>query len=220
LLPLKKAQRRLSKRFRQGKKQSKNYHKQRIKVARLHLKVSRQRKDKAIKDALALVQSNDLVVYEALKVRNLVKNRQLSKSISDASWYQFTEWLNYFAKIYRIVCVAVPPHFTTQDCSVCGTRVQKTLSTRTHQCPNCKTVLDRDHNAAINILKKGLKYLGNHLNGTVGQTETDPNALGESGLWILNPTFRTLSVTTSQKRKERESKYLSRGVSWRQLAAN
>jgi putative transposase len=90
---------------------------------------------------LALVQSNDLVVYEALKVRNLVKNRKLAKSISDASWYQFTEWLNYFAKIYRIVCVAVPPHFTSQDCSVCGTRVQKSLSTRTHQCPNCQTVL-------------------------------------------------------------------------------
>jgi putative transposase len=178
---LQKAQRRLSKRFRQGNKQSKNYHKQRIKVARLHLKVSRQRKDKAIKDALALVQSNDLVVYEALKVRNLVKNRKLAKSISDASWYQFTEWLNYFAKIYRIVCIAVPPHFTSQDCSVCGTRVQKTLSTRTHQCPNCKTILDRAHNAAINILKKGLKYLGNYLNGTVGQTETDPNALEESG---------------------------------------
>ncbi len=171
---LKKAQRRLSKRFCKGNKQSKNYHKQRIKVARLHLKVSRQRKDKAIKDALALVQSNDLVVYEALKVRNLVKNRKLAKSISDASWYQFTEWFEFFAKIYRIVCVAVPPHFTSQDCSVCETRVQKTLSTRTHQCPNCKTVLDRDHNAAINILKKGLKYLGNHLNGTVGQTETDP----------------------------------------------
>ncbi|MDJ0539449.1 MAG: transposase, partial [Microcystis sp. M53603_WE2] len=172
--------------------------KQRIKVARLHLKVSRQRKDKAIKDALALVQSNDLVVYEALKVRNLVKNRKLAKSISDASWYQFTEWLNYFAKIYRIVCVAVPPHFTTQDCSVCGTRVQKSLSTRTHQCPNCKTVLDRDHNAAINILKKGLQYLGNHLNGTVGQTETDPNALGESGLWILNGDIENLSCLVEQ----------------------
>ena len=162
---LKKAQRRLSKRFRKGKKQSNNYHKQRVKVAKLHLKVSRQRKDKAIKDALALVQSNDLVVYEALKIRNLVKNHKLAKSISDASWYQFTEWLNYFAKIYRIVCVAVPPHFTTQDCSVCGTRVQKLLSTRTHQCPNCKTVLDRDHNAAINVLKKGLKYLGENPHG-------------------------------------------------------
>ncbi len=195
---LKKAQRRLSKKFRKGRKQSKNYHKQRVKVAKLHLKVSRQRKDKAIKDALALVQSNDLVVYEALKVRNLVKNRKLAKSISDASWYQFTEWLNYFAKIYRIVCVAVPPHFTTQDCSVCGTRVQKTLSTRTHQCPNCQTVLDRDHNAAINILKKGLQYLGNHLNGTVGQTETDPNALGESDLWVFSGDIENLSCLVEQ----------------------
>ncbi len=207
---LKKAQRRLSKRFRKGQKQSNNYHKQRLKVAKLHLKVSRQRKDRAIKDALALVQSNDLVVYEALKIRNLVKNRKLAQSISDASWYQFTEWLNYFAKIYRIVCVAVPPHFTTQDCSVCGTRVEKSLSTRTHQCPNCKTVLDRDHNAAINILKKaiqrglggfpherlnqeGLKYLGEHLNGTVGHIETDPNACQESDLWFLNGNIENLS---------------------------
>ncbi len=195
---LKKAQRRLSKKFRKGRKQSKNYHKQRVKVAKLHLKVSRQRKDKAIKDALALVQSNDLVVYEALKVRNLVKNRKLAKSISDASWYQFTQWLNYFAKIYQIVCVAVPPHFTSQDCSVCGTRVQKTLSTRTHQCPNCQTVLDRDHNAAINILKKGLQYLGNHLNGTVGQTETDPNALGESDLWVFSGDIENLSCLVEQ----------------------
>ncbi len=147
---------------------------------------------------MALVQSNDLVVYEALKVRNLVKNRQLAKSISDASWYQFTEWLNYFAKIYRIVCVAVPPHFTTQDCSVCGTRVQKTLSTRTHQCPNCQTVFDRDHNAAINILKKGLQYLGNYLNGTVGQTETEPNALGESDLWVFSGDIENLSCLVEQ----------------------
>ena len=97
-----------------------------------------------------------------------------------------------------IVCVAVPPHFTSQDCSVCGTRVQKTLSTRTHQCPNCKTILDRDHNAAINILKKGLKYLGNYLNGTVGQTETDPNALGESDLWIFSGDIENLSCLVEQ----------------------
>ncbi|CAO5010435.1 Transposase [Microcystis aeruginosa] len=200
-------------------------------MAKLHLKVSRQPQDKAIKDALALVQCNDLVVYEGLKVRNLVKNRKLSKSISDASWYQFTEWLNYFAKIYRIVCVAVTPHVTSQDCSVCGTRVQKTLSTRTHQCPNCKTVLDREHNAAINILKKGWQYLGNPLNastlrrrsgatsrfdfahrrrlgidtstslsvnGTVGQTETDPNALAESCLWVFSGDIENLSCLVEQ----------------------
>ena len=134
-----------------------------------------------------------MVVYEALKIRNLVKNHKLAKSISDASWYQFTEWVNYYALIYRIVCVAVPPHFTSQDCSVCGTRVEKTLSTRTHQCPNCKTILDRDHNAAINILKKGLQYLGIYLNGTVGHIGTDPNACGESDLWFFNCEIEELS---------------------------
>ncbi|WP_155726652.1 zinc ribbon domain-containing protein, partial [Microcystis aeruginosa] len=72
------------------------------------------------------------------------------------------------------------------------------LSTRTHQCPNCKTILDRDHNAAINILKKGLKYLGNHLNGTVGQTETDPNALGESALWGFSGDIENLSRLVEQ----------------------
>ncbi len=195
---LKKAQRRLSKRFQKGKKQSKNYHKQRKKVAKLHLKVSRQRRDKAIKDALALIQSNDLVVYEALNIRNLVRNHQLAKSISDASWYKFTQWVDYYAKIYRIVCVAVPPHFTSQDCSVCGTRVQKTLSTRTHQCPSCQTVLDRDHNAAVNILKKGLQYLGRYLNGSVGHTPTDPNALGESDLWVVNGDINDLSCLVEQ----------------------
>ncbi|MFB2876603.1 RNA-guided endonuclease InsQ/TnpB family protein [Floridanema aerugineum] len=190
---LRKAQRKLSKRFKKGQKQSNNYHKQRQKVAKLHLKVSRQRKDRAIKDALALVQSHDLVVYEALQVSNLVKNHKLAKSISDASWYQFTQWVNYFAKIHKITCIAVPPQFTTIDCSVCGAKVHKTLSTRTHICPDCKTVLDRDFNAAINILKKGLKYLGEYLNGTVGHTGTDPNDWGESDLWIFNRDVEDLS---------------------------
>ncbi len=123
----------------------------------------------------------------------MLRNRKLSKSISDASWYQFTQWLNYFAKIYQIVCVAVPPQYTTIDCSSCGAKVEKSLSTRTHQCPSCKTVLDRDHNAAINILKKGLKYLGAYLNGTVGQTETDPNDWGESDLFFFNGDIKNLS---------------------------
>ncbi|PSF36177.1 transposase [Aphanothece hegewaldii CCALA 016] len=190
---LKKAQRRLSKRFKKGQKQSENYHKQRRKVAKLHLKVSRQRKDRAIKDALALVQSHDLVVYEALKVSNMVKNHKLSKSISDASWYQFTQWVNYFAKIHKITCIAVAPHFTTIDCSVCGAKVEKTLSTRTHQCPSCKTVLDRDHNAARNILSKGLQQLGAYLNGSGGHPQTDPNACRESDLWVFNGDIENLS---------------------------
>jgi putative transposase len=101
--------------------------------------------------------------------------------------------VNYFAKIHKITCIAVPPQFTTIDCSACGAKVYKALSTRTHQCPHCKTVLDRDWNAAINILKKGLKYLGEYLNGTVGQTETDPNDCGESGLWVFNRDVEDLS---------------------------
>jgi putative transposase len=192
---LKKAQRRLSKRHKRGKKQSKNYHKQRRKVAKLHLKISRQRKDHAVKTARALVQSHDLVVYEDLKVSNMVKNHKLAKSISDASWYQFTQWVDYFAKINKIVCVSVAPNFTTQDCSVCQTRVKKSLSTRTHQCPKCKVFLDRDENAAKNILAKGLELLGEIVNGTVGHTGTEVKNLKVCGQFDLWNAIRDNSIS-------------------------
>src|ERR687886_1853284 len=169
---LKMLQRRISKKHIKGKKQSNRYHKARKALAKRHLKVSRQREDKARKDALALVRANDLIVYEDLKIHNLVKNHRLAKSISDASWYQFTQWLQYFAKVYGVIVIAVPPHNTTVDCSTCGVKVHKTLSTRTHQCPKCKSVLCRDLNAARNNLTKGLKWLAEYLNGTEGHSET------------------------------------------------
>lgn len=154
---LKKLQRRVSRRHEKGKPQSNNYHKARKQLARQHLKISRQRKDHAIKTARALIQSNDLVVYEDLKIANLIKNHHLAKSISDASWYQFTIWLDYYANLHGIACVAVPPHFTSQNCSNCGKTVKKSLSVRTHKCPHCGYIADRDHNAARNILAKGLE---------------------------------------------------------------
>jgi len=185
---LKRLQKRLSRKYRKpnkkGQKQSNRYHKNRIQLAKQNLKVSRQRKDHAIKTSGALIQSNDLVVYENLKVSNMVKKHKLAKSISDASWYQFCQWLGYYAKLHGIVCVAVPPHFTSQDCSTCGARVEKTLSTRTHNCPNCHTVLDRDHNAAKNILAKGLKILADTVKNTVGHTEI--NAQGETDHCLVN----------------------------------
>jgi putative transposase len=169
---LKKAQRRLSKKFVKGAKpQSNNYHKQRKRLGRIHLKIQRQRKDWAIKQARCVVHSNDVVVYEDLKVANMVKNHHLAKSISDAGWYQYTQWLDYYGKIWDKAVVSVSPNYTSQDCSNCGHRVKKSLSTRTHSCPNCKTEICRDTNAALNILQKGMNLLGTEWqkNGTSGQ---------------------------------------------------
>lgn len=167
---LKRLQKRVSKKFRKGQHQSTNYKKAKQKLARKHLKVSRQRKDFAVKLARCVVQSNDLIVYEDLQVRNMVKNRKLAKSISDASWSLFREWLEYFGKVFSKATVAVPPQYTSQDCSSCGQEVKKALSQRTHQCPQCGTVLDRDHNAALNILAKGLSTVGHTGSQAWGQT--------------------------------------------------
>jgi len=113
-----------------------------------------------VKKALCVVQSNDLVAYEDLQVRNMVKNRKLAKSISDAAWVSFRNWLEYFGKVFGVVTVAVPPHYTSANCSNCGEVVKKSLSQRTHQCSHCGFVLDRDWNAAINILELGLRTVG------------------------------------------------------------
>ena len=147
-------------------------------LGRKHLKVSRQRKDFAVKTALCVVKSNDLVAFEALQVRNMVKNRRLAKSISDASWSLFTQWLEYLGKVYGCVAVPVAPQYTSQNCSSCGETVKKSLSVRTHIC-KCGCVLDRDHNAAVNILNKALRQTNYDLN-TVGRTGI--NACGEMTL--------------------------------------
>ena len=153
---LKKLQRKVSKR----KKGSANRRKAIKRLARKHLQVSRQRKDFAVKTARCVVRSNDLIAYEDLQVRNMIKNRKLAKSISDASWSMFRNWVEYFGKVFGKVTIAVPPHYTSQNCSTCGTLVKKSLSERTHQCSHCGTVLDRDHNAALNILAIGLNRVG------------------------------------------------------------
>lgn len=136
-----------------------NRKRSRIKLGRIHLKISRQRKDHAIKLARCVITSNDVVVYEDLRVRNMVKNHCLAKSISDAGWYQFRVWLETFGRIFGRITIAVNPAYTSQECSSCGVIVKKSLSTRTHAC-QCGCVLDRDHNAALNILTKGICTVG------------------------------------------------------------
>ncbi|MCZ8037339.1 MAG: transposase, partial [Microcystis sp. LE17-20A] len=168
---LKRLQRQLSKK----KKGSTNRQKARQRLAKAHLKISRQRKDFAVKLAKCVVHSNDVIAYEDLRIKNLVKNHCLAKSINDAAWYQFREWIEYFGVKFGKITIAVPPNYTSQNCSNCGEIVKKSLSTRTHQC-KCGCVLDRDENAAINILKKGLSTVGH--TGTFG---LDPiNAWGEN----------------------------------------
>jgi putative transposase len=155
---LKRLQKKLSRKHKRGQPQSKRYHKNRIKLGRKHLKISRQRKDHAVKLARCVCQSNDLIAYEDLSVKNLVKNHCLAKSISDAGWTQFREWLEYFARLFGKQVVAVAPNYTSQDCSNCGQRVKKSLSVRTHVC-SCGTILDRDENAARNIKALAIQIL-------------------------------------------------------------
>jgi len=183
---LKRAQRRVSKK----KKGSANRKKAVNRLGRKHLKVSRQRKDFAIKTALCVVKSSDFIAYEDLQVRNMVKNHKLAKSISDAAWSQFAQWLQYLGQVYGKTVVAVAPQYTSQDCSTCGTTVKKSLSVRTHIC-ECGTVLDRDHNAALNILAKALRQAGIDLN-TAGHAGI--NAFGQTDLYSLVVTSKSKST--------------------------
>ncbi|AFZ36025.1 transposase, IS605 OrfB family [Stanieria cyanosphaera PCC 7437] len=169
--------RRKSKKYQKGKKQSKNYHNARKSYAKLHLKVSRQREEHAKRVARCVCASNDCIVYEDLNVRNLVRNRRLSKSISDAGWTQFRKWVEYFGWKFGKITIAVPPHYTSQDCPACERRIKKSLSTRTHVC-ECGYTEDRDIAASINILKKGLSTLGH--SGSYAWGETPSWAVGVS----------------------------------------
>ena len=146
-----KAQKRLSRR----KRGSKRWWKAARLVAKKHQKVRRQRRDFHHQTALALVRDYDTIYLEDLRVANLVRNPYLAKSISDAGWAAFRTVLVCKAAWAGKRVVLVDPAYTSQDCSGCSVRVQKSLSMRTHVCPSCGLVLDRDENAARNIVRAG-----------------------------------------------------------------
>jgi putative transposase len=172
---LKFCQRRVSRK----KKGSANRKRAINRLGRVHLKISRQREEHAKRVARCVIQSNDLVAYEDLRIKNLVKNHCLAKSINDAGWYQFRKWLEHFGVKFGKITVAVNPAYTSQECSNCGTVVKKCLSMRTHVC-KCGFILDRDWNAAINILKLALSTTGH-----VGTWVIDPNASGDSTSTVI-----------------------------------
>jgi len=137
------------------KKGSNRRKKARELVARTHKKVSNQRKDFLHKTVNIYIQNYGTVYIEDLKIKNMVKNRHLSKSISDASWGMFFNIIAYKAEEAGRRVIKVIPNSTSQICSGCGEKVVKSLSTRTHRCPVCGLVLDRDYNAALNIKALG-----------------------------------------------------------------
>jgi putative transposase len=166
---------------RSPQRQSANWVKAKQQVGRAYLTLQRQREDFARKTASALISSHDLIALEDLQVRNLVRNRRLAKAISDAGWARLRWWVEYYGRLHGVPVIAVAPQYTSQDCSGCGRRVRKSLSVRTHVCPHCGLLLDRDHNAAEVILQRGLEvaradgrwpHETSGRTGTVGHTET------------------------------------------------
>ncbi len=141
-------------------KGSKRHKKAVAELAKCYQTVRRQRLDFQHKEANKLVVQNDVIYHEDLRVANMVRNHRLAKSISDAGWAAFLSILAFKAACAGRQVVAVPAAYTSQDCSRCGARVPKSLSVRTHVCPHCGLVLDRDENGASNIKRAGQAHRG------------------------------------------------------------
>ena len=148
---LRRKQRRLSRRV----KGSNGRREARLQVAKLHEKIANQRYDFLHKLANHYIANYGVIFIEDLNISGMVQNKHLSKSISDSSWGEFFRLLSYKAEEAGRLVIKVPPHNTSQICSSCGEKVAKSLAVRIHRCPYCGLVLDRDENAARNILQAG-----------------------------------------------------------------
>jgi putative transposase len=141
-------------------KGSKNRNKTKSLVAKLHQKIAYIREDNLHKITTNIINENQVIICENLKINNMLKNHKLAKSISDASWATLTNMLEYKALWMGRTFIKVPPHHTSQDCNVCGYRnANLTLNVREWTCPECNAEHNRDVNAAINILNKGIEKL-------------------------------------------------------------
>src|SRR5712691_5919541 len=136
------------------KKGSKRRRKAARNTAKTHLKIKRQRRDFHYKTAKQYAARYQVIAVEKLQILNMVQNHSLAKSIMDASWGAFLDILSEKAERAGHAVIRVNPRFTSQKCFKCGEMVQKSLSVRTHICPFCGYIADRDINAAQNILTR------------------------------------------------------------------
>ncbi len=151
-----KAQKKLS----AAKKGSSERRKQRKVVAQVHERITNKRREFAHQESRKLVNRFAVIVFEKLNIKGMLKNHCLAKSIADAAWRQLVQFTTYKAESAGRCVVQVNPRYTSQACSGCGELVGKDLRVRIHDCKGCGLVLDRDHNAALNILSLGLQTLG------------------------------------------------------------
>ncbi len=156
---LAKAQRKLSK----AEKGTPERAKRRKAVQHIHQRIANRRRDFAHQRSRELVNAFGFIVFEDLRIKNMLKNHRLAKSIADAAWNQLIQYTLYKAENAGRVVVWVQPRNTSTQCSGCGALVEKSLAVRVHECPECGLVMDRDENAAINILRLGLESLGQSL---------------------------------------------------------
>ena len=124
-------------------------------IAKTYEYIKNQRKDFLHKVSRKYTDNNDIVYAENLNIKGMVQNHHLSKSILDASWQTFLNYLDYKLEMLNRRLVLVPAHYTSQKCSDCKNIVPKGLSIRTHICPECGFIADRDYNASLNILAAG-----------------------------------------------------------------
>lgn len=144
--------------------ESNNYFKYKVKVARLQEYIANCRKDYLHKLSTQLIREYDIICIETLRVKNMIKNPKRAKTIQDASWGEFVHQLEYKARWYEKTISKIDTFYpSTQLCSECGYKnfAVKDTSIREYDCPECGTHHDRDINAAINILREGLRILNN-----------------------------------------------------------